>query len=128
VIRFATAAKEALPGVKVAAPSTCSWWFCELLQYITGLLLTLPPDWTSQVGWSDTAAHDNIDFLPWFLQQMKKTETQTGKRLLDYLDIHYYFQPDTSANDDAAKALRLRMTRSLWVSLADAQRACESNT
>ncbi|KAG5219703.1 glycoside hydrolase family protein [Salix suchowensis] len=37
-----------------------------------------------------------------------------GKRLLDYLDIHYYFQPDTSANDAAAKALRLRMTRSLW--------------
>ncbi len=47
---------------------------------------------------------------------MKKVETKTGKRLLDYLDIHYYFQPDTSANDDAAKALRLRMTRSLWVS------------
>src|SRR6267154_4239033 len=34
VVRFATAAKEALPGVKVAAPSTCSWWYCELTQYI----------------------------------------------------------------------------------------------
>ena len=29
VVRFATAAKEALPDVKVVAPSTCSWWFCE---------------------------------------------------------------------------------------------------
>jgi len=68
------------------------------------------------VGWDDTAAHDNIDFIPWFLGQMNEVEKTTGNRLLDYLDIHYYFQPDTSANDDAAKALRLRMSRSLWVS------------
>ncbi|KAG6839282.1 hypothetical protein C0991_004135 [Blastosporella zonata] len=45
---------------------------------------------------------------------MKAHQTATGQRLLDYLDIHYYFQPDTSANDAAAKALRLRMSRSLW--------------
>ncbi|KAJ8454830.1 hypothetical protein ONZ45_g19154 [Pleurotus djamor] len=98
VISFAEAAKEALPDVLVAAPSTCSWWFY----------------WTSAIGFTDNAAHYNIDFLPWFLQEMKKHDDSTGRRLLDYLDIHYYFQPDTSANDDAAKALRLRMTRSLW--------------
>ena len=28
--------------------------------------------------------------------------------------VHYYFQPDVSANDAATNALRLRMTRSLW--------------
>ncbi|KAG6875722.1 hypothetical protein C0993_007795 [Termitomyces sp. T159_Od127] len=98
VISFATAAKEAIPGVLVGAPSTCSWWFY----------------WTSVVGYSDNAAHSDIDFLPWFLQQMNAYEKANGTRLLDYLDIHYYFQPDTSANDAAAKALRLRMTRSLW--------------
>jgi hypothetical protein len=74
------------------------------------------PDWTSQIGYTDNAAHYNIDFLPWFLAQMKANDAKTGKRLLDYLDIHYYFQPDTSANDAAAKALRLRMSRSLWAS------------
>jgi len=79
-------------------------------------VLTYSRDWTSTVGWDDTAAHDNIDFIPWFLGQMSEVEKTTGNRLLDYLDIHYYFQPDTSANDDAAKALRLRMSRSLWVS------------
>ncbi|KAF7369391.1 Endoglucanase A [Mycena venus] len=98
VLNFSMAAKEAIPGVQVAAPSTCSWWYY----------------WTSSVGYTDNAAHDNIDFLPWFLMQMAEAEKTTGMRLLDYLDIHYYFQPDTSANDDAAKALRLRMTRSLW--------------
>lgn len=45
---------------------------------------------------------------------MQAHDKQVGKRFLDILDIHYYFAPDTSANDDAAKALRLRMTRSLW--------------
>ncbi|KAG6825457.1 hypothetical protein H0H92_003646, partial [Tricholoma furcatifolium] len=98
VISFGTAAKQAIPGVLVGAPSTCSWWYY----------------WTSAVGYSDNAAHYNIDFLPWFLAQMQAYEKANGTRLLDYLDIHYYFQADTSANDAAAKALRLRMTRSLW--------------
>ena len=71
-------------------------------------------DWTSAVGQTDKTAHNGTDFLPWFIKEMKKHDTSTGKRLLDYLDIHYYFAPDTSANDAAAKAKRLRMSRSLW--------------
>ncbi|KAF9051974.1 glycoside hydrolase family 44-domain-containing protein [Panaeolus papilionaceus] len=98
VVTFAKAAKEVYPKVAVAAPSTCAWWFY----------------WTSAVGWNDTAAHGNVDFLPWFLGEMKKAEKTAGRRLLDYLDIHYYFQADTSSNTDAAKAIRLRATRSLW--------------
>ena len=69
VLSTANAAKNTLPDVLVAAPSTCAWWFY----------------WTSEVGYSDNAAHDNIDFLPWFLAQMKTAETTYGKRLLDYL-------------------------------------------
>lgn len=42
-------------------------------------------DWTSSIGYSDNAAHGNMDFLPWFLQEMKKAETTAGQRLLDYL-------------------------------------------
>ncbi|RDX55250.1 hypothetical protein OH76DRAFT_1339899 [Lentinus brumalis] len=98
VIDTATMAKSVLPDVQVAAPSTCAWWFY----------------WTSEVGYADNAAHDNQDFLPWFLAQMQTASTKAGKRLLDYLDIHYYYAADTSANDAAAKALRLRMTKSLW--------------
>lgn len=77
------------------------------------------------IGWSDNTAHGNQDFLPWFLSQMKAKEKAIGKRLLDYLDIHYYFQPDTGANDNAAKALRLRMTRSLW---GKSRLSCTENT
>ncbi|KAF9269904.1 hypothetical protein L218DRAFT_1071416 [Marasmius fiardii PR-910] len=98
IIDFGTIAKQAVPSAKLLAPSTCAWWFY----------------WTSAVGWNDTTAHGNVDFLPWFLQQMSQHDKTTRTRLLDYLDIHYYFQADTSANDAAAKAKRLRMTRSLW--------------
>lgn len=122
-------AKTTLPGVEVAAPSTCAWWYCKLLplsllpaiqsigasspSYLIGLIDRML-DWTSDIGYTDNAAHNNQDFLPWFLSQMNNASTQAGTRLLDYLDIHYYFAADTSANDDAAKALRLRMTRSWW--------------
>ena len=78
------------------------------------MLKTILLDWTSEVGYADNAAHNNQDFIPWFLSQMQAHDNKTGQRLLDYLDIHYYYAADTSANDDAAKALRLRMTRSLW--------------
>ncbi|KAK6967076.1 endoglucanase A [Favolaschia claudopus] len=98
VLNFSIAAKEAIPGVNVAAPSTCAWWFY----------------WTSVVGFDDNAAHDNMDFLPWFLMKMAAAEKTYGKRLLDYLDIHYYYQADVSATDPATQALRLRMSRSLW--------------
>ena len=69
VVTFATAAKAAAPGVAIAAPSTCSWWFY----------------WTSAVGYTDNTAHNNIDFLPWFLAQMKTNSTTAGTRLLYYL-------------------------------------------
>ncbi|RPD78129.1 hypothetical protein L226DRAFT_457148 [Lentinus tigrinus ALCF2SS1-7] len=98
VVDTATMAKSVLPNVQVAAPSTCAWWFY----------------WTSSIGYTDNTAHNNQDFLPWFLTQMQAASTKAGKRLLDYLDIHYYYAADTSANDAAAKALRLRMTKSLW--------------
>ncbi|KAI0790933.1 glycoside hydrolase family 44-domain-containing protein [Abortiporus biennis] len=98
VLDFGTVAKQAIPEVQIAAPSTCAWWFY----------------WTSSIGDADKAAHNGSDFLPWFLQQMQIHDKAAGKRLLDFLDIHYYYAPDTSANDAAAKALRLRMSRSLW--------------
>ncbi|KZT35296.1 hypothetical protein SISSUDRAFT_990707 [Sistotremastrum suecicum HHB10207 ss-3] len=98
VLNVSAMAKAVLPDVLVAAPSTCSWWYY----------------WISQVGASDQEAHNNTDFLPWFLDQLQAQATATGVKPVDIIDLHYYYQPDTSANDAAAKALRLRMTRSLW--------------
>ncbi len=66
----------------------------------------------------DKAAHNNIGFSEWYLQQMKLYEQQNGVRILDYFDQHYYpAQPGVTlspAGDAATQQLRLRSTRSLW--------------
>lgn len=117
VVNYTTMIKSVLPKSLVAAPSTNSWWFCEYSLSLTGSALDSYDehiDWTSDVGRNDTAAHGNIDFIPWFLMQMKNQEKTAGKRLLDFLDIHYYFQANPQGTDDASRALRLRLTRSWW--------------
>ncbi|MCP4538691.1 MAG: DUF11 domain-containing protein [Chloroflexi bacterium] len=66
----------------------------------------------------DRASHGNMDFTPWYLQQMAAYEQANGVRILDYLDLHYYPQANgvalSSAGNAQAQALRLRSTRSLW--------------
>lgn len=66
----------------------------------------------------DRLAHGNTPLIAWYLQQMKAYEQSNGKRILDYLDLHYYpaAQGVTlgTAGDAATQALRLRSTRALW--------------
>jgi len=67
---------------------------------------------------ADHAAHGNMDFIPWYLQQMQAYQTAHGTRILDYLDVHIYPQVDgvysTSLGDSSVQAARLRSTRQLW--------------
>jgi hypothetical protein len=66
----------------------------------------------------DRAAHANMDFVAWYLQQMHAYETQHGIRILDYLDLHAYPQGTGIFSDSPGgantQALRLRSTRQLW--------------
>lgn len=67
---------------------------------------------------ADYRAHNNMPFVPWYLQQMHAYQQQHGVRILDYLDLHYYPQASgvslSSAGSTSTQALRLRSTRSLW--------------
>ena len=67
---------------------------------------------------ADRAAHGGEDFLPWYLDQAKAWEAAHGRRLLDYLDVHYYPQASgvalTSDESNATSALRLRTLKSLY--------------
>jgi uncharacterized repeat protein (TIGR01451 family) len=67
---------------------------------------------------ADRAAHGNVDFIPWYLQQLHAYEQQQGVRLLDYLDVHIYPQIDGVFSDSpgsaSVQAARLRSTRQLW--------------
>lgn len=67
---------------------------------------------------ADYRAHGNLDLVPWYLGQARAYEQQTGLRILDYLDLHYYPQANGVAlagvGSAATAALRLRSTRALW--------------
>jgi hypothetical protein len=95
-LEYATMAKELLPESEVLGPTSCCWWFY----------------WNTKSGPSDKQSHNNIDFLPWFLQEVKKHDEAIGKRTLDYLDIHYY--PAEIYLKNPSDAQRIRSTRSLW--------------
>ncbi|HUB80673.1 MAG TPA: glycoside hydrolase family 44 protein [Bryobacteraceae bacterium] len=66
----------------------------------------------------DRMAHGNVPFLSWYLQQMNQYEQQHATRLLDYLDVHAYYQPNQLNNNPpdtpALDALRLDSTREFW--------------
>ncbi len=64
----------------------------------------------------DRAAHGNLDYVAWLLQQFKADEQTRGRRLLDVFTLHYYPQGGESGNDVSSpmQLRRNRSTRSLW--------------
>ena len=67
-------------------------------------------------SYPDRAAHGNLDYVAYLLQELHNKETITHQRLLDVFSLHCYPE-DGSGSDDvsgAAQALRNRSTRSLW--------------
>ena len=79
-------------------------------------------NWKINGTFPDSAAHGNLPFLAYYLQQMRYAEQQYGRRLLDYVDIHFYPQVFEGsellalswAGSADAQAKRLRSTRELW--------------
>jgi uncharacterized protein (TIGR03437 family) len=66
---------------------------------------------------TDQYAHGGVPWIPYYLQQMSQFEQANGFRLLDYVDVHAYIQPDTlssTAGDAAMETLRMTSTRALW--------------
>lgn len=104
---YAAAVKAADPTAKTLGPA--EWGWCG---YFFSAQDGCSP------GGSDRAAHGNVDFIPWYLQQMQAYETAHSVRILDYLDLHVYPQAtgiySENAGDANTRALRLRSTRALW--------------
>lgn len=108
--QYGAAVKAVWPTAEVAGFVSYGWYGYETLQDA--------PD-----------AKANGEFLTYYLDQMKAAEQTAGKRLIDYLDLHWY--PETYVTDgymnqtqtrivDQAdpspqiQAARLQATRSLW--------------
>ena len=103
---FAAAIKAADPSAQTLGPVL--WGWCA---YFFSALDGCAPG-------TDYSSHGNLNFIPWYLQQMRAYDQAHGVRILDYLDLHYYPQAAgvslSGAGDAATQALRLRSTRSLW--------------
>lgn len=98
-LEYAAAVRKLAPEAELLGPSTCCWYFY----------------WNSPAGPADRAKNGDMDFLPWFLQQVRQHDQRTNMRTLDVLDIHYYPEGLYNDKDDAETAAhRLRSTRSLW--------------
>lgn len=98
---YAKAIKDVWPTAKVAGPVNYGFYGFEALQ-----------------GAPDAAGRNFLDF---YLSRMRAAETTHGKRLVDYLDLHWYPEatgggvritgPETSA---AVVAARVQAPRSLY--------------
>ena len=67
-------------------------------------------------GHPDRDAHGGMDYLPWLLSQVHKSDLATGKRSLDVFSVHFYPQGGefSDAVDTRTVLLRNRSTRQLW--------------
>lgn len=110
--QYATAIKQQEPDAQVTGPVT--WGYCDLFGSAAD----------NCVDGNDRAAHGGLAFVAWYLQQVCANPLAGGKRLVDYLDLHYYPQGSNVAlsDDDSATTagLRLRSLKELydpnWVS------------
>ncbi len=79
-VAYASAVKQQDPAAKIFGPVT--WGYCDLFGSAAD----------NCVDGADRAAHAGTPFVKWYLQQICLHEQQTGVRLVDYLDLHYYPQ------------------------------------
>ena len=109
----AAAIKSADPAAQTIGPSGWGWSSLFYSGYDQQYCAShscgaVPPD---------MARHGGVPFATWYLRQLRAYQQQTGVRLLDYFDNHWYPQEanvDSEADDPATQALRLRSTRMLW--------------
>jgi fibronectin type 3 domain-containing protein len=71
--------------------------------------------WNSAAGGTDKSAHANIDFMPWWLNQIAWNDAVNSARSLDIFDVHAYPETSSSGLTTAqAQALTLSSTRDWW--------------
>ena len=113
-VALASAIKGADPSGLVAGP--CTWGWTDLMYSAADAGAD------NYATHADRNAHGDKPFLAWYLAGMKSASTRAGKRLLDYVDVHFYPQGQADgqgvytgkSHSRALRSLRLRSTRGLW--------------
>ena len=98
-IAYAAAIKSVAPRAKVCGPVSYGWQGFRRFQ--------------------DASDAGNRDFLDFYLDGMHAAEKKTGKRLLDFLDIHFYPEAQGAGgriteDKPGNAAARIQAPRSLW--------------
>jgi hypothetical protein len=108
---FATKIKAVEPGAVVVGPEEWGWngYFYSGFDQQFGA----SHDW---LIFPDREAHNDADYLPWFLDQMRQRSQTAGRRLLDVCSVHYYPSGGEYSTDVSTtmQLKRNRSTRSLW--------------
>lgn len=109
-LAYAAAIKNQDANAQVTGPVT--WGYCDLFGSAAD----------NCVDGADRAAHAELPFVAWYLQQVCANPLAGGKHLVDYLDLHYYPQDPNGAtgsiysndNDSATVGRRLRSLKELY--------------
>jgi len=113
-VALAKAIKGADPSALVAGP--CTWGWTDLMYSAADA------GGDNYATHADRKAHGDKPFLAWYLAGMKSASRRERRRLLDYVDIHFYPQGQADgqgvyagrSHSRAMRSLRLRSTRGLW--------------
>jgi hypothetical protein len=112
-IAHASAIKDVAPGALVFGPGSYGWHGFRTLQDA--------PDYTSSPSHPGNA---DLDFVEWYLNELRIEEIAQGRKLVDVLDLHWY--PEATgggtritfggANNNSAAVVeaRVQAPRSLW--------------
>lgn len=114
-LSYATAIKNQDSNANILGPTLWGWcaYFTSAsdAEYNNG----------SCVDGPDRQAHGGVALIPWYLNKVCEHEENTGVRLVDYLDIHYYPQggvaglsDSNSSEDNETAAKRLRSIKELY--------------
>ncbi|WP_187434089.1 glycoside hydrolase family 44 protein [Paenibacillus methanolicus] len=96
-LEYGTAIKDKDPDAKLFGP--VSWGWCAYFYSSADNCADGP----------DRQSHGGTPFLAWYLQQAARHEAQTGTRLVDYLDVHYYSQEDVvGSGEESPNAAKRR--------------------
>ncbi len=111
MIDYSNMVKSVDPGAIVIGPEEWGWSGYFYSGY--------DQQYGAAHGWCcypDRAAHANMDYMPWLLDQLHKYDVANGKRVLDVFSLHYYPQGGEFSDDvsTAMQQTRNRSTRSLW--------------
>ncbi len=111
LIAYGSVVRAVDPTAMVAGPEEWS--------YIGALQSGYDNQRQSQSFWKrrrDRLRHWGWDYVPWLLDQMRRNEAETHRRVLDVVTLHYYPQGGEFGNDVSPdmQLRRNRSTRSLW--------------